>query len=498
MTQSRMATISGFLGQGLLGLSLSAVLAFPMLARPQAPSQPAPPQAPQTAPSGPTQDPSAQQPAPPAQTSPTDSQQTEQTDTKPEKKAKDKKDKSKKKSDADDDTQPEATAPKDEGPLPQKDNPNVKPGSKDDVDAIGNRGVGKGVNFYSVEREIALGKSLAQQVERSSRVVDDPVVSEYVNRVGQNLVRNSDAKVPFTIKVIDSDVVNAFALPGGFFYVDSGLILRADSEAELAGVMAHEIAHVAARHGTRDATKGQLAQLATIPLILLGPAGWAGYGLYQGLNFAIPLSFLEFSREHEYEADFLGLQYMYKAGYDPNSFVTFFEKIEAEEKRQPGTVPKIFSTHPPTPERVVAIQKEIENVLPARDEYVVTTSEFDSVRERLRGIENRNKLIDNKNNQGRPTLRTRTERPSGQAGGGGGQQPSAQGGDSSDDSDRPTLKRRPDDDPNNPNPKQSAQPDRAQPSQTSQPSQSSQPSQTGQPSQTSQPTQTGQPGQSNP
>ncbi len=497
MTQSRMATISGFLGQGLLGLSLSAVLAFPMLARPQAPSQPAPPQAPQTAPSGPTQDPSAQQPAPPAQTSPTDSQQTEQTDTKPEKKAKDKKDKSKKKSDADDDTQPEATAPKDEGPLPQKDNPNVKPGSKDDVDAIGNRGVGKGVNFYSVEREIALGKSLAQQVERSSRVVDDPVVSEYVNRVGQNLVRNSDAKVPFTIKVIDSDVVNAFALPGGFFYVDSGLILRADSEAELAGVMAHEIAHVAARHGTRDATKGQLAQLATIPLILLGPAGWAGYGLYQGLNFAIPLSFLEFSREHEYEADFLGLQYMYKAGYDPNSFVTFFEKIEAEEKRQPGTVPKIFSTHPPTPERVVAIQKEIENVLPARDEYVVTTSEFDSVRERLRGIENRNKLIDNKNNQGRPTLRTRTEGPSGQAGGGGGQQPNAQGGGSSDDSDRPTLKRRPDDDPSNPNP--SSQPSQTgQPSQTSQPSQSSQPSQTGQPSQTSQPTQTGQPGQSNP
>ncbi len=466
MTQSRIATISGFLGRRLLGLSLSAVLAFPVLARPQAPSQPAPPSAPQTAPTGPTQDPSAQQPAPPAQTSPSDSQQT---DTKSQKKAKDNKDKNKKKSDsADDDTQPQAAAPKkDEAPLPQKDNPNVKPGSKDDVEAIGNRGVGKGVNFYSVEREIALGKGLAQQVERSSRVVDDPVVAEYVNRVGQNLVRNSDAKVPFTIKVIDSDVVNAFALPGGFFYVDSGLILRADSEAELAGVMAHEIAHVAARHGTRDATKGQLAQLATIPLILLGPAGWAGYGIYQGLNFAIPLSFLQFSREHEYEADHLGLQYMYKAGYDPNAFVTFFEKIEAEEKRQPGTVPKIFSTHPPTPDRVVAIQKEIENVLPAREQYVVTTSEFDSVRERLRGIENRNKLIDNKNNQGRPTLRTRTEGPSSQGGGGGGQQPNAQSGGSSDDSDRPTLKRRPDDDPNNPN----------------NPNPSSQPSQTGQPSQ---------------
>src|SRR5579872_4000500 len=361
----------------------------------------------------------------------------------------------------------------------------VKPGSEKDVNSVGNRNVGKGVNLYSLEREIALGKGAAQEVERSAKMITDPVVTEYVNRVGQNLVRNSDAKVPFTIKVIDSDEINAFALPGGFFYVDSGLILRADTEAELAGVMAHEIAHVAARHGTRDATKGQLAQLATIPLILLGPAGWAGYGLYQGLNFAIPLSFLEFSREHEYEADFLGLQYMYKAGYDPNAFVTFFEKIEAEEKRQPGTVPKIFSTHPPTPERVVAIQKEIENVLPARDDYVVTTSEFDSVRERLRGIENRNKLIDNKNNQGRPTLRTRTERPSGQAGGGGGQQPNAQGGDSSDDSDRPTLKRRPDDDPNNPSP-------------SSQPSQTGQPSQTSQPSQSSQPSQAGQPSQSNP
>jgi beta-barrel assembly-enhancing protease len=330
---------------------------------------------------------------------------------------------------------------REDNPVPQKDKPDVRAGSKADIDAIGTRSVGKGVNFYSIEREMALGKSLAQQVERSSKLIDDPVVSEYVNRVGQNLVRNSDAKVPFTIKVIDSDVVNAFALPGGFFYVHSGLILRADSEAELAGVMAHEIAHVAARHGTRDATKGEIAQLATIPLILLGPGGWAGYGVYQGLNFALPLSFLQFSRQHEYEADYLGLQYMYKAGYDPNAFVTFFEKIEAEEKRQPGTVPKIFSTHPPTPDRVAAIQKEIGQVLPARDQYIVNTSEFDTVKARLRGIENRNKLQDQKNNNGKPTLRTRTERQ--QPGAGGQQQPSGQSGDPSDDPDRPTLKKRP-------------------------------------------------------
>ena len=417
--------------RGFLGLALAGLLALPVIAVAQAPSQPAPPPAnpaPQTSPTtpGPTQDPTpppSQRPAP--QTSPGDSKQSQSKDA------------------------PKKEAP----PIPQKEKPDVKPGSKADVDAIGNRGVGKGVNFYSLEREMSLGKSLAQEVERSSKLIDDPIVSEYVNRVGQNLVRNSDAKVPFTIKVIDSDVVNAFALPGGFFYVHSGLILRADSEAELAGVMAHEIAHVAARHGTKNATKGELAQMATIPLILLGPGGWAGYGLYEGLNFAIPMSFLKFSRDAEYEADYLGLQYMYAAGYDPNAFVTFFEKVEAEEKRQPGTVPKFFSTHPPTPERVVAIQKEIGNVLPARDQYIVTTSEFDSVKARLRGIENRNKLREDKTNKDRPTLRTRTERGQPQAGQGGGQQPNAQGGDNgpSDDPDRPTLKRRPEDDPNGQN-----------------------------------------------
>ncbi len=317
----------------------------------------------------------------------------------------------------------------------------VKAGSEKDVNSIGNRNVGKGVNLYSLEREIALGKQAAQEVEKSSKMINDPVVTEYVNRVGQNLVRNSDAKVPFTIKVIDSDEINAFALPGGFFYVNSGLILRADEEAELAGVMSHEIAHVAARHGTKSATKGEIMQMASIPLILLGPGGWAGYGLYEGLNLAIPMGYLKFSRDAEREADYLGLQYMYKAGYDPNAFVSFFEKIEAEERHHPGSIPKVFSTHPPTPERVQKAQEEIAQILPARNEYIVTTSEFDLIKSRLRRIENRNKLQEQKSGD-KPTLRTRTEQTTQDKQNKADTQ--QQGSDDS-DPDRPVLKKRTDD-----------------------------------------------------
>jgi beta-barrel assembly-enhancing protease len=323
----------------------------------------------------------------------------------------------------------------------------VKAGSSKDVNSIGNRGVGKGINLYSLQREIALGKQAAMEVEKTAKMINDPVVTEYVNRVGQNLVRNSDAKVPFTIKVIDSDEINAFALPGGFFYVNSGLILRADEEAELAGVMGHEIAHVAARHGTKTATKGELMQLATIPVMILAPYGMAGYGIYEGLNLAIPMSYLKFTRDAEKEADFLGLQYMYKSGYDPNAFVSFFEKIEAEERRHPGSIPKIFSTHPPTPDRVQKAQEEIATILPARDEYIVSTSEFDLVKSRLRRIENKNKLDDKKSAGDKPTLRTRTETQP-PANTTGTQQPQAgSGSGSGDDSDpdRPVLKKRTDD-----------------------------------------------------
>ena len=254
-------------------------------------------------------------------------------------------------------------------------------GAKQDVEAIGERDVGKGVNFYSIEKEIALGKRMAQDVERHSKIVDDPVIAEYVNRVGQNLVRNSDAKVPFTIKLIDSADVNAFALPGGFFFVNSGLMLRAESESELAGVMAHEIAHVAARHGTRQATKGQLVQIASIPLLFIG--GWTGYGIYQASSFLIPMTFLKFSRGMESEADFLGVQYLYKSGYDPTSFIDFFEKMLADEKRKPGTMSKLFRSHPPHGSRIRKTQKNIDSLLPSKPEYVVNTSEFLDVKARL-------------------------------------------------------------------------------------------------------------------
>src|SRR5579863_1550827 len=265
-----------------------------------------------------------------------------------------------------------------------------KKNPKDDPDEIGNRNVGKGVNFYSIEKEIALGKQLAQEVERQAKIVSDPVIAEYVNRVGQNLVRNSDAKVPFTIKVIDGEEVNAFALPGGFFFVYTGLILKADNEAELAGVMSHEIAHVAARHGTRQATRGEIANLASIPLIFMG--GWAGYGIRQAASVLVPVGFLKFSRGFESEADMLGLQYMYKAGYDPTAFVDFFEKIETLEKRKPGTMAKVFSTHPPTDDRIKAAQKNIQEILVSKPEYVITTSEFNDVKNRMLAMHNRRKI----------------------------------------------------------------------------------------------------------
>jgi len=302
------------------------------------------------------------------------------------------------------------------------------------IDSIGNRNVGCGRgagNWYSLDKQVAMGQQYSQQIEHSAKLVSDPVVIEYVNRVGQNLVRNSDSKVPFTIKVIDTDEINAFALPGGFFYVNSGLILAADNEAELAGVMAHEIAHVAACHVAREQTRSNIVNLASIPLIFV-PGGWAVYEATQvAMGIGVPLTFMKFSRNFESEADFLGMEYMYKTGYDPQAFISFFEKIEAQEKKKPGTLAKAFSSHPMTPDRVTHAQQEMATVLPPRDEYVLNTSEFDQVKSRLASIENKHKLQNDKTNADRPTLRRSTaDNPTNTNPNG-----------TQNDDDRPTLKR---------------------------------------------------------
>src|SRR5436309_14389150 len=259
-----------------------------------------------------------------------------------------------------------------------------------DLDAVGNRKVGctRGLgNWYTLDRQIAMGKQFSQEVESTARLVKDPVITEYVNRLGQTLVRNSDAQVPFIIKVLDTDDVNAFALPGGFFYVDSGLILAADSEAELAGVMAHEIAHVAACHAARGRTRGQLMNLASLPMMMVG--GPIGYVAYESMTIATPLTFLKFSRKFESEADFLGVQYMYKAGYDPQALTAFFEKVKALEKRPQNAVVKAFQTHPQTPDRIQKTQNEISTLLPPEAQYKVDTSEFQDVKATLNSIVNR-------------------------------------------------------------------------------------------------------------
>jgi predicted Zn-dependent protease len=275
-------------------------------------------------------------------------------------------------------------------------------GKKDDPNQIGNRDVG-GFNCYSIDKEIAMGKQLAGEVQRQAKLMDDPIITEYVNRVGQNLARNSDAKVPFTFQVIDDPVLNAFALPGGFVFVNTGLMTAAETEAEMASAMAHEIAHVAARHMTRQACRAQVANIATLPLIFLG--GWGGYAARQAASAAIPMTFLSFSRGYEAEADYLGLQYLYAAGYDPTAAIDMFERMMSLETRKPGSIAKVFSTHPMNDDRLKKAQAEIRKILPQKAEYVVNTSEYAEVRGRLLAIENQRKLRSVEKDTKGPVLR---------------------------------------------------------------------------------------------
>jgi predicted Zn-dependent protease len=372
-----------------------------------------------------------------------------------ETKKEDKKDKKKDK-DADEDPEPGTTpvGSNCSGPAqtvdvtkvvdPGSDMIKVKPGSIEDVGAVGNRDIGKrGLgNWYSTDSEIKMGKQYADEIEKSTKFITDPVVDEYINRIGQNIVKNSDCKVPFTIKVIDSDEINAMALPGGFFYVNSGLILAADEEAELAGVMAHETAHVCAHHAAREMTRLNYAQIGMVPLMIMLPYDWTGYGIYEAAQLAIPITFLQFSRDFEAQADYLGVQYMYRAGYDPQAFISFFEKVQALEKRKPGLVAKAFSDHPQTPDRIMHTQEEIARILPAKSDYLVTTSEFDDVKARLARIENKRRLTDTKGVT-RPSLRRASTGPNDN--GNAGDSSAQDGSNPSDSGDGPpTLHRRDD------------------------------------------------------
>jgi predicted Zn-dependent protease len=274
---------------------------------------------------------------------------------------------------------------------------------KSDVGEIGNRKVAHR-SIISQEKEIAIGKQYSTEIERSAKLLSDPVVNEYVNRVAQNIARNSDLMIPLTVKVIDSPEINAFALPGGFLYVNSGLVMAADEEDQIAGVMAHEIAHVACRHWASQMTKATIAQYAMLPLIFIPMSYGVYYGVMEAYMNGVPLAFLKFSRGSESEADYLGIQYMYKAGYDPNSYVAFFGKVVEQERRSPGSIPSVFADHPPTGDRIVKSEEEIKAILPKREQYLVSTSEFDDIKGRLQQvISNRKK----QKGESGPTLRKR-------------------------------------------------------------------------------------------
>ena len=317
--------------------------------------------------------------------------------------------------------------------------PLVAEDKKADVNDVGNRKVAHR-SIISEQKEIAYGKEISTQVDKQSKLISDPVINEYVNRVAQNVARNSDLKVPLTVKVIDDPTINAFALPGGFLYVNSGVLQAADEESQLAGVVAHEISHVAARHWASEMTKQTLVQYAMIPLMFTPLSIGAYYGIEAAMN-GLPIAFLKFNRNDEAEADYLGLQYMYKAGYDPDSYVAFFGKVVQEERRSPGSVPEIFMDHPPTADRIVKCEQEIKQILPTKPEYLVSTSEFSDIKSRLSTVLTA-QLKQQKGKQG-PTLEKRkaSDKTSGGSGGQPGTTGSSTGGDQGGDQ-PPVLKRR--------------------------------------------------------
>ena len=306
---------------------------------------------------------------------------------------------------------------------------------KDDVGDIGDRKVAHR-SIISQEKEIAIGKQYADQIDKQAKILKDPVINEYVNRVAQNLARNSDLTIPLTIKVIDDPAINAFTLPGGFMYLNTGTLLAADEEDQVAGVIAHEIGHAAARHWASSMTKQTILQFSMLPLMFIPMSAAVYMGVMEAYMNGVPLAFLKFSRKDEQEADFLGLQYMYKAGYDPNAFVGFFGKVMDEERRSPGSMSKVFADHPPTGDRIIASEEEIQKILPKKPEYLVSTSEFDDIKSRLQTVMTQHKRM--QKSESGPTLRKKestdkTDKTSTQSG--------QQQTDSGDDQ-PPVLKRR--------------------------------------------------------
>jgi beta-barrel assembly-enhancing protease len=293
-------------------------------------------------------------------------------------------------SQAADDASPAASATSQLGPGSEE---KTEKSGKYDVSRIGQRSIGHGVNVYSLQKERALGETMASAIDRDARFVADPQVNDYISRLSQKIARNSDAQVVFTTKVIDSPDLRIFALPGGFLYVDKGLIMEVDSEAELAGLMAHEIAHVAARHATRFATRKYAWSLLSIPITYLsGPAAI-------GTRQIAPLTLKKFSRDSEFEADLLGIQYQYAAGYDPQTFVEALEKLQSCDSKTReriakglpaggkaplrGQIARAFANYPPTEERIEKAQTQISSLLPGRNDYVLDTSEFQEVKTKL-------------------------------------------------------------------------------------------------------------------
>ena len=253
---------------------------------------------------------------------------------------------------------------------------------KKDPAEIGDRNVtGRFNNLYSVDKEISLGRQLSIEVHKQARIVDDPIVADYINRLGQTLARNSDVTFPVSFTLIEADDINAFTLPGGFVFINTGMFRLSDNEAELASVLAHELGHAAARHATRQATRTDLIAAATIPLAVFG--GWMGLLVRPAASILEPMALFHFSREFETEADLLGVEYLWKSGYDPDASVDMFERVESTERRQPGSVSKLFRTHPLTADRIEKTQNNINQLLPSRDEYVLNTSEYEEVRARL-------------------------------------------------------------------------------------------------------------------